>query len=298
MSLASNTVPPTPILTAGSHTLHFESRPLIMGVLNVTPDSFSDGGAYPTTQQAVQRAKDMHAEGADVIDIGAESSRPGSHPVGETEELRRLLPVLEAVRAAVPIPISVDTTKAAVARQAIQRGASIINDISALRHDGDMTALIADSGAGIVLMHMQGTPETMQRSPTYRDVSAEVAAFLRDRAAYAVAQGIKPTQIILDPGIGFGKLGEHNLQLLAELDMLTTLGYPILVGVSRKEFIGRLVNRPVHERVYGTAGAVAAAILKGAHMVRVHDVRAMREAALVAAAIAKRSLSYSQVSHA
>jgi dihydropteroate synthase len=285
-------------LTAGSHTLHFDSRPLIMGVLNVTPDSFSDGGAYATKQQAVQRAKDMHAEGADVIDIGAESSRPGSHSVGEAEELRRLLPVLEEVRAAVPIPISVDTTKAAVARQAIQRGASIINDISALGHDPDMAALIADSGAGIVLMHMQGTPETMQRNPTYRDVSAEVSAFLQQRAAYAVTQGIKPTQIMLDPGIGFGKLGEHNLQLLAELDMLTTLGYPILVGVSRKEFIGRLVNQPVHERVYGTAGAVAAAILKGVHMIRVHDVRAMREVALVAAAIAKRSLSHSQVSHA
>jgi dihydropteroate synthase len=240
----------------------------------------------------------MHAEGADLIDIGAESSRPGSHPVGEAEELRRLLPVLEEVRAAVPIPISVDTTKAAVARQAIQRGASIINDISALGHDPAMAALIADSGAGIVLMHMQGTPETMQRNPTYRDVSAEVTAFLQQRAAYAVTQGIKQTQIMLDPGIGFGKLGEHNLQLLAELDMLTTLGYPILVGVSRKEFIGRLVNQPVHERVYGTAGAVAAAVLKGVHMVRVHDVRAMREAALVAAAIAKRSLSHSQVSHA
>jgi dihydropteroate synthase len=269
-----------------------------MGVLNVTPDSFSDGGAYATTQEAVQRAKDMYAEGADVIDLGAESSRPGSHPIGEAEELRRLLPVLEGVRAAVPIPISVDTTKAAVARQAIQRGASIINDISALRHDADMASLIKDSGAGIVLMHMQGTPETMHRNPTYRDVTAEVIAFLQHRAAYAVGEGIKSSQILLDPGIGFGKLGEHSLELLANLDMLTTLGYPILVGVSRKEFIGRLVNQPVHERVYGTAGAVAAAIVKGAHMVRVHDVRAMREAAVVAAAIAKRSHSSSQVSHA
>ncbi len=269
-----------------------------MGILNATPDSFSDGGEFDTVDRAAARAKEMYAEGADFIDIGAESSRPGSMPVDETEELRRLIPILEAVREAVPIPISVDTMKAGVARRAIDGGATLVNDISALRHDPRMASLVAETGAGLVLMHMQGTPLTMQQHPTYVNVTGEVSDFLRQRAAFAVSQGIRPTQIVLDPGIGFGKLEEHNLQLLAGLDMLTTLGYPVLVGVSRKQFIGRLVNRPVHERVYGTAGAVAVAALKGAHILRVHDVRAARDAAMVAAAIARYDTSSTQEPHA
>lgn len=287
-----------PLWTAGPYTFQFETRPLVMGILNVTPDSFSDGGVFVTVEQAITKAKAMQAEGADIIDIGAESTRPGAEPIGEAEELRRLLPVLEAVHAAVPLPISVDTTKSSVARKAIEHGAVIVNDVSAFRQDPHMAKLVADRGVGAVLMHMQGTPQTMQQNPSYVDVTKEVAGFLRERAAAAVAQGVRQTQIVLDPGVGFGKLEEHNLQLLADLDMLTQLGYPILIGVSRKAFIGRLVNQPIQERVYGTAGAVAAAVLKGANIVRVHDVRAMREAATVAAAIAKRSPSHSQVSHA
>lgn len=287
-----------PLWTAGPHTFHFEARPLIMGILNVTPDSFSDGAAFATVEEAVARAAMMKAEGADIIDIGAESTRPGASPIDEAEELRRLLPVLEAVHAAVPVPVSVDTTKSGVARQAIERGAVIVNDVSAFRQDPRMATLVAERGVGAVLMHMQGIPQTMQRNPSYVDVTREVADFLRERAAAAIALGVKPEQIVLDPGIGFGKLEEHNLQLLAELDMLTQLGHPLLIGVSRKAFIGRIVNQPVQERVYGTAGAVAAAVLRGAQILRVHDVRAMREAAMVAAAIAQRSHSHSQVSHA
>lgn len=288
-----------PFLTAGPRTFRFESGPLVMGILNVTPDSFSDGGAYVTIDQALNHARQMHAEGADIIDIGAESSRPGAQPIEEAEELRRLIPVLEAVCEAVPIPISVDTTKAVVARRAIQAGATIINDISALRGDPSMSSLIAETGAAVVLMHMQGgTPQTMQQAPHYGNVVEEVTAFLRERVQGAIDHGIRRSQIILDPGFGFGKLREHNLQLLAEFDMLTNLGYPVLAGVSRKQFIGHLIQQPVHERIYGTAGAVAVAVLKGAHIIRVHEVRAMRETASVVSAIARHARSSSQVSHA
>jgi dihydropteroate synthase len=269
-----------------------------MGILNVTPDSFSDGGAYFTVDQALSHARQMHAEGADIIDIGAESSRPGAQPIEEAEEIRRLIPVLEAVHEAVSIPISVDTTKAAVARRAIQAGATIINDISALRGDSSMSSLIAETGAAVVLMHMQGTPQTMQQAPHYENVTEEVTAFLREQVQAAIGHGIRGSQIILDPGFGFGKLREHNIQLLAEFDMLTNLGYPVLAGVSRKQFIGHLVQQPVHERVYGTAGAVAVAVLKGAQIIRVHEVRAMRETASVVSAIARHARSSSQVSHA
>jgi len=269
-----------------------------MGILNVTPDSFSDGGAYFTVDQALSHARQMHADGADIIDIGAESSRPGAQPIEEAEEIRRLIPVLEAVHEAVPIPISVDTTKAAVARRAIQAGATIINDISALRGDSSMSSLIAETGVAVVLMHMKGTPQTMQQAPHYENVVEEVIVFLRERAQAAIGYGIRGSQIILDPGFGFGKLREHNLQLLAEFHMLTNLGYPVLAGVSRKQFIGHLVQQPVHERVHGTAGAVAVAVLKGAQIIRVHEVRAMRETASVVSAITRHVRSSSQVSHA
>lgn len=286
------------MVTAGSRVLDVASRPLIMGILNVTPDSFSDGGAYVTVEQALGQAGKMHEEGADIIDIGAESSRPGSQPIDEAEELERLMPVLEAVHRAVPIPISVDTTKAAVARRALEAGASIINDITALRGDPLMAEVVAQSGAAIVLMHMQGTPATMQQAPRYGNVTQEVIAFLCERAQTAMKQGIKRSQIVLDPGFGFGKLQEHNLQLLNDFAMLTHLGYPLLAGLSRKQFIGRLTQQPVHERGYGTAGAVAVAVLKGAHIVRVHDVRAMRDTVSVVSAICRDARSGIEGSHA
>ncbi|WHZ21293.1 MAG: Dihydropteroate synthase [Nitrospira sp.] len=286
------------VLTAGPQTFHLESGPLVMGILNVTPDSFSDGGVYVTVDQALSRAKQMQEEGADIIDVGAESSRPGARPIDESEELRRLIPVLEAVCGGVSIPISVDTTKAAVARRAIQAGATIVNDISALYGDPLMASLVAETGAAVVLMHMQGTPQTMQQSPRYRNVVDEVSLFLRERTQVALDHGIRPSQIILDPGFGFGKLQEHNLQLLAEFDMLTRLGYPVLAGLSRKQFIGHLTGRQVHERDYGTAGAVAVAVLKGAHIIRAHDVRAMRDTITVVSTIARRSRSGAEESHA
>ncbi|MBS0172087.1 MAG: dihydropteroate synthase [Nitrospira sp.] len=286
------------ILTAGSRTFTFDSGPLIMGVLNVTPDSFSDGGAYLAVDQAVSHAKQMQEEGADLIDLGAESSRPGAQPIDEREELNRLMPVLEAVRQAVSLPLSVDTSKAEVARRAIQAGASIVNDITALRGDPLMATLVAETGAGVVLMHMQGTPPTMQRAPRYEQVTEEISVFLQERRQAALDAGIQASQIILDPGFGFGKLQEHNLRLLAEFDAFTRLGHPLLVGVSRKQFIGNLVGRPVHERGYGTAGAVAVAVFKGAHILRVHDVRAMKETAAVVSAISRHARSSVEVPHA
>jgi len=286
------------IMTAGPHEIVIQSNPLVMGVLNVTPDSFSDGGTFVTVEQAVDHARQMQAEGADIIDIGAESSRPGAHPIDEREELRRLIPVVEAVRAAVSLPISVDTTKAAVARSAIQAGVAIVNDISALQGDSSMAQLVAETGVGVVLMHMQGTPQTMQQSPRYGNVVEEVMAFLQQRAQVAIACGVRSSQIVLDPGFGFGKLQEHNLRMLAEFEAFTTLGYPVLAGVSRKQFIGNVIRRPVHEREFGNAGAVAVAVLKGAHIIRVHDVRAMKDTATVVSAISRHARSSVEVSNA
>jgi dihydropteroate synthase len=286
------------VLTAGPQKISIGSDPLVMGVLNVTPDSFSDGGAYATIELAVNHARQMQAQGADIIDIGAESSRPGAQPIAESEELRRLIPVVEAVREAVSLPISVDTTKAVVARMAIQAGAVIVNDISALQGDPLMAGLVAETGVAVVLMHMQGTPQTMQKSPRYGNVVEEVSVFLQQRAQDAITRGIRPSQIILDPGFGFGKLQEHNLHMLAEFEAFTKLGYPVLAGVSRKQFIGNLIRQPVHEREYGTAGAIAVAVLKGAHIIRVHDVRAMKDTATVVSAISRHVRSSVEVSNA
>ena len=298
MTLEHPASPRHVIMTAGPHEIVIQSNPLVMGVLNVTPDSFSDGGTFVTVEQAVDHARQMQAEGADIIDIGAESSRPGAHPIDEREELRRLIPVVEAVRAAVSLPISVDTTKAAVARSAIQAGVAIVNDISALQGDSSMAQLVAETGVGVVLMHMQGTPQTMQQSPRYGNVVEEVMAFLQQRAQVAIACGVRSSQIVLDPGFGFGKLQEHNLRMLAEFDAFTTLGYPVLAGVSRKQFIGNVIRRPVHEREFGNAGAVAVAVLKGAHIIRVHDVRAMKDTAMVVSAISRHARSSVEVSNA
>ena len=230
----------------------------------------------------------MVAEGAGMLDLGAESTRPGARPVPFEEERRRLLPVLRAVRAAVRVPISVDTTKAGVARLALEEGADLVNDVSAGRFDPEMLALCATLGVPVVLMHMQGTPATMQDEPRYTDVVSEVRDFLAGRARAAEEAGVPADQIVLDPGIGFGKTVEHNRALLARLDLVASLGYPVLVGVSRKGFIGRLLEgRGTGERLYGTAAAVALAVAKGAQLVRVHEVGVMRDVVRVAEAVAR-----------
>lgn len=246
-----------------------------MGVLNVTPDSFSDGGRYFDAARAVKHGREMLAAGADIIDIGGESTRPGAPPVSEAEELRRVLPVIEGLRDAT---VSVDTTKAGVAERALEAGARIVNDISALRFDDRMAAVVRDSGAGLVLMHLQGTPATMQEAPRYDDVVAEVAGFLAERIRSATAAGIEKSQIAVDPGIGFGKTVAHNLELLANLDAFVALGCPVLVGTSRKSFIGKVLDRPdAGSRQWGTAATVAWAVAHGARIVRVHDVAEMAD---------------------
>ncbi|GJQ20597.1 MAG: dihydropteroate synthase [Bacteroidia bacterium] len=261
----------------------FSARSSIMGILNVTPDSFSDGGRYLSVENAVARGLAMAEEGADFLDVGGESSRPGSDPVPAAEELRRILPVIEGLAGKVAIPISVDTWKAEVARRALEAGASIINDITAMTGDPEMIQVAAEYAEGIVLMHMKGTPQTMQKDPRYNDVVTEVKDFLARRAAEAKRAGIR--QIFVDPGIGFGKSAKHNLELLRRLKDLCDIGYPVLVGPSRKSFIGAVLNLPPEDRLEGTAGAVAVSIMNGAAVVRVHDVRAMVRVARIVDAI-------------
>jgi dihydropteroate synthase len=262
------------------------SRTLIMGVLNVTPDSFSDGGRYTSVEAAAAHASRLAEEGADIIDIGGESTRPGADPVSLEEELRRVIPVVEAVRAELPeICISVDTYKAKVAEEALRAGADMINDVSALRFDPDMVRVAAEAGAPIVLMHMLGTPKTMQQDPTYDDVVGEISAFLGERISWAVSQGIERERIIIDPGIGFGKRPEHNTEILRRLGELKALGRPILLGTSRKSFLGALTKRPVEERLEETIASVVIGALHGADIVRVHDVGAVKYALTVADAI-------------
>ena len=273
-------------------------RPLIMGIVNVTPDSFFDGGRFYDPQQAVAHAVQLVEEGADLLDIGAESTRPGALPVDEEEEHRRLIPVVAAVAKAVSVPISVDTSKAAVARAAIDAGAVMINDVTALRGDTTMVEVVAKTGAGLVLMHMQGTPETMQRSPHYDDVIEDITRFLAERARFAMDRGIAHERIVLDPGIGFGKTLTHNVDLLANLDAFLQLGFPLLVGPSRKGFIGQLTRQSPGGRAWGTAGVVALAVEHGANILRVHDVAPMKDVVTVADAIARRMLPAGREQHA
>ena len=247
---------------------------LIMGIVNLTPDSFYDGGRLGDVAAARDHALSLVAEGADILDLGAESSRPGAEPVMAEEELARLLPVLEALSAC-PVPISVDTYHAATARAALARGAAMINDISALRHDPEMAAVIAESGCPCVLMHMQGTPRNMQRDPRYGNVVEEIGAFFEERLAAAESAGIAREQIWLDPGFGFGKTVAHNLTLLKELAAFRRFALPVLIGTSNKSTIGAVLGAEVHDRSEGTAATVAVSIVAGAHCVRVHDVRAM-----------------------
>ncbi|MEX5282896.1 dihydropteroate synthase [Nitrospira tepida] len=263
-------------------------RPLLVGILNVTPDSFSDGGQFRSDDEAIAHALRMVEAGAAMLDIGAESSRPGAIPVTEEEETARLMPMLEKIARHCRVPISVDTTKAGVARRAIEAGASLINDISALRFDPAMGKLAAETGAGLVLMHMPGTPQTMQQQASYADVVHEVTAYLTERMAAAEAIGVKSEQIVLDPGFGFGKLVPHNLALLDRLPELCDLGRPLFVGLSRKSFIGQVTGRPVNEREFGTAAAVALAVERGASLLRVHDVAHMADAVKVVEAVMRQ----------
>jgi dihydropteroate synthase len=260
-------------------------RPAVVGIVNVTPDSFSDAGAHLDPDDAIGAARRMVAEGAALVDLGAESTRPGSEGVSLDEELRRLLPVLERLEG---VPFSIDTAKAEVARRALALGAELVNDVTALRGDPELAGAVADSGAYLCLMHMQGEPRSMQEAPRYDDVVAEVASFLEGRLSFAVAAGIDEERICLDPGIGFGKSVEHNLELLRRLDVLVALGRPVLVGISRKRVLGRLLGDP--DATTGTTaasvGAAVAAFERGASIFRVHDVREHVEALAAAAAVA------------
>lgn len=273
-----------------SGTLTLGERTVIMAVLNVTPDSFSDGGEFFGPRAAVKQALAMQAAGADLIDIGAESTRPGSRATPAEEELRRLLPVLRALRGKLKIPISVDTRKAAVAEAALRAGAQIINDVSGLRHDPALAEVSAKCRAPLILMHMRGEPETMQKTAFARQVVTDVRSGLHKSIETARKAGVGKTQIILDPGIGFGKSFAQNYELLRNLPQLATLGYPLLVGTSRKGFLGQTLARrgkpaPPEERIWGTAATVAASILGGVHIVRVHDVEEMAQVAKVADAV-------------
>jgi dihydropteroate synthase len=269
-----------------SRTLVLGQRTLVMGVLNVTPDSFSDGGLFQRSDAAVARALEMESAGADIIDIGGESTRPGSEGVSAAEQLRRILPVLEKLRGRLKIPISVDTSSAEVAESTIAAGAEILNDVTALRADPRFAEVAARRKLPVVLMHMRGEPRTMQTKPFARDVLSDVISALRRAVKQAARAGIAKSQIVLDPGIGFGKSYAQDYELIARLPEVSRLGFPLLVGTSRKKFIGRVLGgRPVAERLYGTAATVTASILGGAHIVRVHDVAEMVQVARVADAV-------------
>jgi dihydropteroate synthase len=261
--------------------------PALMGVINVTPDSFSDGGDFLDPEAAIAHGLALAEAGADLIDIGGESTRPGAVPVSEERELARVIPVVEGLAARTAVPISIDTMKAEVARRAIAAGAVFVNDVSALRHDPDMAEVVRAAGVPVCLMHMQGTPGTMQDDPRYVDVVAEVGEFLAERARFAESQGIARELICIDPGIGFGKTIEHNLTLLRELDRIAALGYPVLVALSRKRFLGQITGRAEKERVAGTVAANLEAYRRGGWMFRVHDVAPNREALDVAAAVGR-----------
>jgi dihydropteroate synthase len=260
------------------------TSPKLMGVVNVTPDSFSDGGLYLDPEVAISHGEELARTGAEILDVGGESTRPGAEAVSGEEELRRVLPVVEGLAGA-DAAISVDTSKAVVAAAALAAGAEIVNDVTALRGDAEMAALCADRGATVVLMHMVGTPRTMQRDPTYEDVVADVKAFLAGRVEAAIAAGVAEERIWLDPGIGFGKTAEHNLELLRRLAELRELGQPLVIGTSRKSFIGKVDGSAASERLGGTIASSVLAAAEGADVLRVHDVAEVGQALVVAAAV-------------
>lgn len=265
--------------------LDFSNGPVVMGIVNVTPDSFSDGGRFFDADKAVAGGLEMVRQGAAILDIGPESTRPGAAPVSVDEQIRRSVPVIEMLRRQTDIPISIDTRCVQVAAAALDAGASMLNDITALSEEA-MARLAAQRRVPVVLMHMRGTPETMQHNPQYEDVVAEVRRFLLQRAAYAEAMGVARELIVLDPGIGFGKTTEHNLQLLKRLDVFSGLGYRLLVGTSCKRFIGQIIGKDSpDQRVFGTAATVALAVMKGASIVRVHDVAPMLDVVRMVSAV-------------
>ena len=260
------------LFRARQFEFRFPRPALVMGIVNVTPDSFSDGGMFFSSEAAVAHALELVAQGAEILDIGGESTRPGAEPVSEAEELRRVLPVFAALAGRVTVPLSIDTVKPAVAAAALAAGASIVNDIAANRADPAMWRLVAGAGAGYVCMHMQGTPATMQAQPEYGNVVAEVAEFLAERLERLAAAGVAAEQVVLDPGIGFGKTAEHNLQLLAGLGSLTKFVRPTLIGVSRKSFIGKTVGAGPEQRLPGSLACACWAVAHGAQIIRAHDV--------------------------
>ncbi|WP_306532791.1 dihydropteroate synthase [Geobacter sp.] len=260
-------------------SLDLSQRPCIMGILNVTPDSFSDGSRYLDLDRAAARAFRLVEEGADIIDIGGESTRPNVAPVDAEEELRRVVPLVERLSGRIPVPISVDTYKAVVAREALRAGAEIVNDISGLTFDPAMATTVAEAAAGLVVMHTRGRPDSMQKDTTYGDLIAEVLDSLRNSVSTAVAAGVAKDRIVVDPGIGFGKSVPGNLEILRRLGEFESLHLPILVGTSRKSFIGTVLGRDVDDRLFGTAATVALALANGASIIRVHDVREMRDVA-------------------
>jgi dihydropteroate synthase len=270
-------------LRGGSFSLGDRTR--IMGILNVTPDSFSDGGSFYRFDAAVAQAEKMAEEGADILDIGGESTRPGAEAIPEEEEARRVMPVIEYLVKRIETPISIDTCKAGIARRALDAGAQIVNDVSALRYDPEMVNVVAENGCPLILMHMLGAPKSMQENPQYEALVPEIIAFLKSRIDFASKEGVKPEQIIVDPGIGFGKTVEHNLEILRGLAQFKALGRPLLVGPSRKSTIGKILGAEVEDRVEGTAAAVTVSIINGAHLVRVHDVKQMARVARMTDAI-------------
>ncbi|NQT79376.1 MAG: dihydropteroate synthase [Candidatus Aminicenantes bacterium] len=273
------------ILQVNSKNYTLGQRTWIMGVINVTPDSFSDGGLYLDREKAVERGLELAEEGSDIIDIGGESTRPGSEPIPLDEELRRVIPVISELRKRIDTLISIDTTKSKVANAALDAGADIINDISSFQSDPNMFPLAAQKGAPIILMHIKGIPKTMQANPYYENVLVEVKSFLEERFTTAIASGIKKEKIIIDPGIGFGKRLQDNLALINNLQILEDLDRPILIGVSRKSFIGKILNTSPQERLEGTIASAVLSIVHGANILRVHDVASVKRAVLVAEAI-------------
>jgi len=252
------------------------NRPLIMGILNVTPDSFSDGGKFLTFRNAVEHGERMAGEGADIIDIGGESTRPYSKPVSAEEEISRVIPVIKKLRKKISVPISIDTYKSKVAEESLKVGANIINDISALRMDSEMGRIAAKYKIPIILMHMKGRPQNMQEKPCYKNLVSEIISFLQHRVESAKKEGIDENKIIVDPGIGFGKTVKHNLEIIRRLNEFKSLGRPLLIGPSRKSFIGKVLNLDVSQRLEGTAAAVAVCVWNGANIIRVHDVKEMK----------------------
>ncbi len=277
-------------IVCGGRVLDLGLRTHVMGVLNVTPDSFSDGGDFADAKSAVARGRELAAAGADIIDVGGESTRPGAEPLPEEDELRRIIPVIERLAREVAVPISVDTCKPAVAERALKAGASIVNDITGLRSSSDMAKVVADKGAALILMHMQGTPRNMQRNPVYADVVGDILDLLDESIGLALTGGVDREKLLVDPGIGFGKTAEHNLEILDRLDEFRALGRPIAIGTSRKRFIGTVLGvAEPKDRTFGTAATVALAVERGARVVRVHDVAEMVQVARMTDAIIKAS---------